>query len=141
MDGNIDYFIAGMGTTGTLMGVCRFLREKNGSDTRIIGVEPSLGHSIQGLKNMSEAIRPKIYNSEILDEVITVPDNEAFTVVRDLTTKEGLFVGMSSGAGVYGSLKLAEKITSGTIVTILPDRGDRYLSTNLFRSFCGKCPP
>jgi cysteine synthase B len=139
-NGEIDVFVAGMGTTGTLMGVGRYLKERKPS-IRIVGVEPTRGHTIQGLKNMEEAIVPKIYHQELLDEKITVEDDEAFETTRLLATKEGIFVGMSSGAAVAGALRIAKKINCGTIVVILPDRGDRYLSTTLFRSICAKCPP
>ena len=139
-DGEIDVFVSGMGTTGTLMGVGRYLKERKPS-IRIVGVEPTKGHAIQGLKNMEEAIVPKIYHQELLDEKITVEDDEAFETTRLLATKEGIFVGMSSGAAVAGALRIAKKINCGTIVVILPDRGDRYLSTTLFRSICAKCPP
>lgn len=138
--GEIDVFIAGMGTTGTLGGAGRYLKEKK-QGIRIIGVEPTEGHTIQGLKNMNESIVPRIYNPEALDEKITVEDGEAFEVTRLLATKEGLFVGMSSGAAVAGALRIAETMNQGTIVVILPDRGDRYLSTMLFKSVCAKCPP
>ncbi len=138
--GEIDVFVAGMGTTGTLMGTNRFLKEKK-PQVRTVGIEPPQGHAIQGLKNMNEAIVPKIYDREMLDEKITVDDGEAFEITRLLAAKEGVFVGMSSGAAVAGALRVAEKMTSGTIVVILPDRGDRYLSTTLFRSICAKCPP
>ena len=139
-NGTVDVFVAGMGTTGTLMGIGRYLKEKK-PEVRIIGVEPTLGHAIQGLKNMQEAIVPKIYHPEEIDEKITIVDEEAFDMTRLLATKEGIFVGMSSGAGVAGALKIAQKMDSGVIVTLLPDRGDRYLSTTLFRSVCAKCPP
>lgn len=139
-NGKVDVFIAGMGTTGTLMGVAKYLKEKK-PEIKIIGVEPTLGHAIQGLKNMEEAIVPKIYNPKMLDEKIIVKDDEAFDTARCLATQEGLFVGMSSGAAVAGALKIAKKMKSGIIVTILPDRGDRYLSTTLFRSICAQCPP
>lgn len=139
-NGKIDVFVAGMGTTGTLMGVGRYLKEQK-PGIRIVGVEPAKGHVIQGLKNMEESIVPKIYHPEVLDEKITIEDEEAFKTTRLLATKEGIFVGMSSGAAVAGALKIAKKITCGTIVVILPDRGDRYLSTTLFRSICAKCPP
>ncbi len=139
-DGEIDVFVAGMGTTGTLMGVNRFLKEKN-PEVRTVAIEPPEGHTIQGLKNMKESIVPKIYNPEMLDEKITIGDGEAFETTRLLAAKEGIFVGMSSGAAVAGALKAAEKMNSGTVVVILPDRGDRYLSTTLFRSICAKCPP
>ena len=138
--GDIDVFVAGMGTTGTLMGVARFLKEQK-PEVRIIGVEPTEGHTIQGLKNMKKSIVPEIYHSEELDEKITVEDEEAFKITRLLATKDGLFVGMSSGAAVAGALRIAKDMESGTIVVILPDRGDRYLSTTLFRSICAKCPP
>ena len=139
-NGEIDVFVAGMGTTGTLMGVYRFLKEKK-PEVKIVGVEPTKGHTIQGLKNMKESIVPKIYDPEMLDEKITVEDGEAFETTRLLAGKEGIFVGMSSGAAVAAALHVAERMASGTIVVILPDRGDRYLSTTLFRSICAKCPP
>lgn len=138
--GEIDVFVAGMGTTGTLMGVGRYLKEKKPS-VKIVGIEPPEGHAIQGLKNMKESIVPKIYNPELLDDKIVVEDGEAFETTRLLATTEGLFVGMSSGAAVAGALRVAKGMDSGTIVVILPDRGDRYLSTTLFRSICAKCPP
>jgi len=138
--GDLDVFVAGMGTTGTLMGVYKFLKEKK-PEVKVIGVEPPVGHAIQGLKNMKEAIVPEIYDPDMMDEKITVEDGEAFETTRLLAAEEGIFVGMSSGAAVAGALKTAEKMTSGTIVVILPDRGDRYLSTTLFRSICAKCPP
>ena len=139
-NGEIDVFIAGMGTTGTLMGAYKYFKEKK-PQIRVIGVEPPEGHTIQGLKNMNESIVPKIYNKNMLDEKITIEDGEAFETTRQLAVSEGIFVGMSSGAAVAGALRIAEKMTSGTIVVILPDRGDRYLSTMLFRSICAKCPP
>jgi len=138
--GDVDIFVAGMGTTGTLMGVGKYLKEQK-PGIKIVGVEPTKGHAIQGLKNMEEALVPKIYHPELLDEKITVKDEDAFETTRLLATREGIFVGMSSGAAVAGALQIAKKITHGTIVVILPDRGDRYLSTTLFRSICAKCPP
>ena len=139
-DGQVDVLVAGMGTTGTLMGVSRYLKERK-PETRVIGIEPPMGHKIQGLKNMQEAIRPKIYDPDMLDEKITVHDQEAFESTRLLATREGIFVGMSSGAAVAGALRIAERMDCGIVVAILPDRGDRYLSTELFRPFCAKCPP
>lgn len=139
-NGEIDVFVAGMGTTGTLMGASRYLKEKK-PGVKVIGIEPTVGHAIQGLKNMQEAIVPEIYNPGMLDEIITIEDDEAYETARLLATKEGIFVGMSSGAAVAGALKIAERMSTGTIVTILPDRGDRYLSTTLFRSICAKCSP
>ena len=139
-NGEIDVFVAGMGTTGTLMGVYKYLKEKK-PQARVVGIEPPEGHTIQGLKNMTESIVPKIYNQQMLDDKITVEDGEAFETTRLLAAREGVFVGMSSGAAVAGALRVAETMSSGTIVALLPDRGDRYLSTTLFRSICAKCPP
>jgi cysteine synthase B len=139
-EGEIDVFIAGMGTTGTLMGTGRYLKEKK-PDIKVIGVEPNMGHAIQGLKNMEEAIVPKIYHPEQMDEKVNIEDDEAYETARLLATKEGIFVGMSSGAAVAAALREAQKMDSGIIVAILPDRGDRYLSTTLFRSICAKCQP
>ncbi len=139
-NGEIDVFVAGMGTTGTLMGVGKRLKEFS-RKIKVVGVEPFLGHRVQGLKNMKESIVPKIYNEAALDEKINVGDDDAFDTTRMLALREGLFVGMSSGAAVCGALRIAERIGKGTIVVILPDRGDRYLSTALFTSVCAKCPP
>lgn len=139
-EGEVDVFVAGMGTTGTIMGAGKYLREKK-QDVKIVGVEPTEGHTIQGLKNMNESIVPKIYHPEALDEKTTVEDDEAFETARLLAAKEGLFVGMSSGAAVAGALHIAKNMNQGTIVVVLPDRGDRYLSTALFRAICAKCPP
>ncbi|MCJ7788978.1 MAG: cysteine synthase A [Candidatus Atribacteria bacterium] len=139
-EGEIDIFVAGMGTGGTLMGVAKYLKEKK-PQVKIVGVEPIVGHKIQGLKNMQESIVPKIFQAEKLDEKITVKDDPAYEMARKLATKEGIFVGMSSGAAVAGAFEVAKQMHSGIIVVILPDRGDRYLSTSLFRSICGKCPP
>jgi len=138
--GEVDVFVAGMGTTGTLMGVAKYLKERKPS-VRIVGIEPNLNHRIQGLKNMHESIRPAIFSEAALDMEVNISDDEAFDTTRTLALKEGLFVGMSSGAAMAGALKVAKKMDSGTIVTILPDRGDRYLSTCLFMSRCAKCPP
>ena len=138
--GEVDVFVAGMGTTGTLMGAGKYLKEKK-PGVKIVGVEPTEGHTIQGLKNMNESIVPKIYRPDMFDEKVVVEDDEAFETTRLLAVREGLFVGMSSGAAVAGALRIAKKLNSGMIVVILPDRGDRYLSTTLFRSFCAKCPP
>jgi S-sulfo-L-cysteine synthase (O-acetyl-L-serine-dependent) len=139
-EGRITHFIAGMGTTGTLMGVSRRLKEYN-ENINIIGVEPVLHHRIQGLKNMSESIIPKIFDPALLDERRLVNDNEAFDTTRMLAVKEGIFAGMSSGAAMYIALRKSSEIKAGVIVVILPDRGDRYLSTSLFTSVCAKCPP
>jgi cysteine synthase B len=138
--GRIDVFVSAMGTTGTLIGVGNFLREKV-PGIKIVGVEPTLGHTIQGLKNMQESVVPGIYNPRALDEKVTIEDGDAFETARRLAVREGLFTGMSSGAAVAGALQVARKMKKGTIVVILPDRGERYLSTTLFRSICAKCPP
>ena len=139
-DGKITHFVAGMGTTGTLMGVGKRLKEFN-KDIKIIGVEPILNHRIQGLKNMSESIIPKIFDSSILDERYIVNDEEAFDATRMLAVKEGIFVGMSSGAAMNIALRKSSELREGVVVVVLPDRGDRYLSTSLFASICAKCPP
>ena len=138
--GQIDVFVAGMGTTGTLMGVSRYLKEKS-KHIRIVGVEPTPGHAIQGLKNMTEAVVPEIYDKSRLDDIIVIQDQEAFEMSRRLVSEEGIFGGISSGAAVAGAVRVAEQMSYGTVVTIIPDRGDRYLSTMLFCSACAKCPP
>jgi len=140
MDGKIDAFVCAMGTTGTLVGTSRYLKEKV-KDIKIVGIEPAMGHTIQGLKNLTESAVPGIYDSSVLDEKLNVEDGDAFETARMLAVREGLFTGMSSGAAVAGALKVARAIKKGNIAVILPDRGDRYLSTTLFRSICAKCPP
>jgi cysteine synthase B len=132
-NGRIDVFVAGMGTTGTLMGASRYFREKS-RDIKIIGIEPTEG-------NMTESIVPAIYDTTWLDDIVIMEDGEAFEMTRRLATEEGIFAGISSGAAVAGAVRVAQGMKSGTVVTILPDRGDRYLSTMLFRSVCAKCPP
>jgi len=138
--GKISHFVAGMGTTGTIMGSSMRLKEYR-NDIQIIAVEPNLGHKIQGLKNMSESIVPGIYDPSRLDEICNVEDDDAFLTTRRLAVEEGLFVGMSSGAALWVALEKAKGLKDGTIVVILPDRGDRYLSTSLFTSVCAECPP
>lgn len=139
-NGEIDYFVAGMGTTGTLMGTGSYLKSVKPA-VKIVGVEPVMAHTIQGLKNMTESMVPAIYKQTQLDEKRMVEDGEAFEMTRLLAQKEGIFVGTSSGAAAAIALKLAAEIDQGTIVVLLPDRGDRYLSTMQFRSICAKCPP
>jgi cysteine synthase B len=139
-DGKIDAFVAGMGTSGTLMGTGAFLKGKNPA-IRVVGIEPVIGHKVQGLKNMKEAIVPDIYHPENLDDKLIIEDDTAFETARMLAVREGVFTGMSSGAAVAGALEVARGMNSGIIVTLLPDRGDRYLSTTLFRSTCACCPP
>jgi len=140
-EGQITAFVGGMGTTGTLMGVGRRLKEYN-PKIQIVGAEPVEGHAIQGLKNMNEAIVPEIYEKDRLDRVIITDDRSAYAMTNRLALEEGLFVGMSSGAAVCVALEVAADLSaSETVVVLLPDRGDRYLSTNLFRSICAECPP
>jgi S-sulfo-L-cysteine synthase (O-acetyl-L-serine-dependent) len=139
-DGEIDYFVAGMGTGGTLMGTGNYLKSVKPS-VKIVGAEPVTGHTIQGLKNMTESMIPAIYKQENLDMREMVEDGEAFEMTGLLAQKEGIFVGTSSGAAAAVALRLAQKIDHGTIVVLFPDRGDRYLSTMQFRSICAKCPP
>lgn len=140
IEDGIDYFIAGMGTTGTLMGTGEYLRE-NLPDIRIIGIEPVKNHRIQGLKNMKESIVPAIYDEHSLDDKFYVNDAESFEMARRLAREEGLFVGMSSGAALAGVLKLLDRVNHCTVVTVFPDKGERYLSTTLFASICSECPP
>ena len=127
----ITTFVAGMGTSGTLMGISERLKEHN-SEIKIVGAEPELGHKIQGLKNMKEAIVPEIYKEHKLDHKVVVKTEDAYETARQLAIKEGLFVGMSSGAAMFAALKTAEEMQEGTIVVLLPDRGEKYLSTALF---------
>jgi len=138
--GEVDVLVAGLGTSGTLMGAGRRVAEHN-PNVRLVAVEPNLGHSIQGLKNMQESIVPGIYEPDLLDEKIEVSDEEAFAAARRLSIDEGIFVGMSSGAALVGAMRVAERMQSGTVVAVFPDRGERYLSTVLFRSVCADCPP
>ncbi len=139
--GGVDAFVAGMGTTGTLMGCSMFLKEKKPA-VKIVGVEPTLNHRIQGLKNMQEAIVPRIYDPSRLDMKLVCTDDDSFETTRDLAIHEGLFCGVSSGAAMWGALQVARGMPRGsTVVVLLPDRGDRYLSTEVFRSFCAQCPP
>ena len=140
INGEIDFLAVGLGSTGSLMGTSRFLKE-NIPNIQIVAIEPVIKHKIQGLKNMEESIVPSIFDPSIIDIHLYVNDEESFEYARLLSIKEGIFVGMSSGAALSGVIKLAEKIKKGNIVTIFPDRGDRYLSTNLFASFCSNCPP
>ncbi|OPZ30236.1 MAG: Cysteine synthase B [Lentisphaerae bacterium ADurb.BinA184] len=140
-NGEADCFVAGMGTTGTLMGCARYFRE-NHPRTRVVGVEPAPNHRIQGLKNMQESIVPPIFDPALLDDRVTCRDEDAFNTVRDLAVREGLFCGLSSGAALWGAMQVARDLPRGsTVVTLFPDRGDRYLSTEVFRSVCALCPP
>ena len=130
--GRIDMFIAAMGTTGTVVGVGRRLREFN-PRIRIVGVEPNLGHKLQGMKSLKEAYRPGIYNRKYLDEKVFIKDEDAYRTARELALKEGLLVGMSSGAAMFVALQKAKELGRGKIIVVVfPDGGERYLSTALF---------
>lgn len=130
-EGKIDFFVSALGTSGTIMGVSKYLKEKD-PRIRIVCAHPVKGHYIQGLKNMEEAIVPAIYDPTQIDETIMVETQMAFEYARKIVRKEGILVGMSSGAAMYATIEIAKKITSGTIVVIFPDRGEKYLSTGLF---------
>ncbi len=129
--GKITHFVAGMGTTGTLMGCSRRLKEYN-PQIRIIGVEPYRCHKIQGLKNMEEALVPQIYDPSRLDEKINVSDEDAFIMAKKLSRDEGIFSGMSAGAAFHVAVEIARQLDEGLIVTIIPDRGEKYMSTPLY---------
>jgi cysteine synthase B len=129
--GKIDYFVSSLGTSGTLMGVGLALKERV-PGVRIVSAHPVRGHYIQGLKNLEEAIVPAIYDARKIDRHIMVETADAFALARRLAREEGIFVGMSSGAALWAARVVAEEIAGGTVVTILPDRGEKYLSTALF---------
>jgi len=131
MNGKIDYFVSALGTSGTIMGVSNYLKEKN-PNIKIVSAHPVKGHYIQGLKNMEEAIVPAIYDPSKIDETIMIETEKAFEMTRQIVKKEGIFVGMSSGAAMLAAVEIAKKIEKGNIVVIFPDRGEKYLSTNLF---------
>lgn len=140
-NGKVTVVVAGMGTTGTLMGCSRYFRDRHLA-VKVAGVEPEPNHRIQGLKNMKESLVPQIYDPALLDKKITCSDENAFAFTRELALKEGLFCGISSGAAIWAAMETARELPRGsTVVAILPDRGDRYLSTELFRSKCALCPP
>ena len=120
-----------MGTTGTLMGTTRALREFNPA-VRVVGVEPFKGHKIQGLKNMKESYPPGIFKPDELCAIVSVDDDSAYAVARRLAREEGIFVGMSAGAAMKVALDEAQALGKGTVVALLPDGGERYLSTSLF---------
>ncbi len=131
-EGKVDMMIAAMGTTGTVMGTGKRLKDFN-SNIKVIGVEPYIGHKLQGMKSMKEAYRPGIYNRKGVDEKVYIKDEDAFKTARMLALKEGLLVGMSSGAVMFIAIQKAKEIGKGkTIVAILPDGGERYLTTSLF---------
>ncbi len=129
--GKLDYFVSSLGTSGTIMGVGRYLKERN-PRVKIVCAHPVKGHYIQGLKNMEEAIVPSIFDPSRISETVMVETETAFEMTRRIVRKEGIFVGMSSGAAMYAAVEIAGKIKSGTILVIFPDRGEKYLSTDLF---------
>ena len=131
-NGKIDYFVSSLGTSGTIMGVGMVLKEYN-PQIKVVSAHPVKGHYIQGLKNMEEAIVPSLYDPSQIDITIMVETEVAYETTRQIVEKEGIFVGMSSGAAMYATIQLAKKIGSGIIVVVFPDRGEKYLSTNLFR--------
>jgi cysteinyl-tRNA synthetase len=130
-DGAVTHVVATLGTSGTAMGLSIGLKRLN-PDIRIIGIEPFMGHKLQGLKNMKESYCPEIFDKHRLDMKMNIDDEEAFEMTRRLAHTEGLFVGMSSGAAMAAALRAAARMAAGTIVVILPDGGERYLSTPLF---------
>ncbi len=131
-NGKIDYFVSSLGTSGTIMGVGMVLKEYN-PQIKVVSAHPVKGHYIQGLKNMEEAIVPSLYEPSRIDITIMVETEAAYEMTRQIVEKEGIFVGMSSGAAMYATIQLATKIGSGIIVVIFPDRGEKYLSTSLFK--------
>lgn len=129
--GQVTHFVSSMGTTGTVMGVSRFLKEKN-NEVQIVGVQPVEGSHIPGIRRWPEAYLPKIFEKERVDTIIDVSEEEAVAMTKRLAKEEGIFAGMSSGGAVAASLKLINGLASGTVVCIICDRGDRYLSSDLF---------
>jgi len=130
-NGKIDYFVSSLGTSGTIMGAGKALKEYN-PKIKIVSAHPVKGHYIQGLKNMNEAIVPDIYDPSKIDETIMVETEAAYEMTRQIIKQEGVFVGMSSGAALFAAIEIAKKIESGVIVVIFPDRGEKYLSTSLY---------
>jgi len=133
-DGQIDYLVCAVGTSGTLMGLSRFLRAMN-PDIKVVCAHPIKGHYIQGLKNMEEAIVPDIYNPSLIDVQEMIESEEAIDMARQIIAKEGIFAGMSSGAAMIAALRTAEKMREGIIVVVSPDRAEKYLSTTMFEPF------
>ena len=129
--GRVTHFVSSMGTTGTIMGVSRYLKEKN-PGVRIVGCEPEKGSQIAGIRKWPEAYLPKIYERARIDRIEAVSQGDAERMTRRLAREEGVFAGVSSGGAVAVALRLAEEVVGATIVTIICDRGDRYLSTGVF---------
>ncbi len=130
-DGEITHFVSSMGTTGTSMGVSQYLKEKN-PDIQIIGVQPAGEDSIPGIRRWPEAYLPKIFDRARVDTIIDVTQDEAEDMTRRLAAEEGIFAGISSGGALSAALRLSQEVENAVIVTIICDRGDRYLSTNVF---------
>lgn len=129
--GTITHFVSSMGTTGTIMGTSRFLKEKNPA-VRIIGLQPSEGAQIPGIRRWPEAYLPKIYDRDRVDGIVSMPQQLAEDTMRELARKEGIFCGVSSGGAVAAALELSQQVENAVIVAIICDRGDRYLSSGLF---------
>lgn len=130
-DGQITHFVSSMGTTGTIMGTSRYLKEQN-SDVQIVGCQPTDGSSIPGIRKWPIEYLPKIFDPHRVDRVMEVSADEATLMTRRLASIEGVFAGMSSGGAVHAAVQLAQELESGVIVCIICDRGDRYLSSDLF---------
>lgn len=130
-DHKVTHFVSSMGTTGTIMGTSTFLKEKN-SDIKIVGVQPSDNASIPGIRKWPKEYLPKIFNPKKVDQVIEVSEEEARAMTKRLAKEEGIFAGMSSGGATAAALKLIETLEEGVVVSIVCDRGDRYLSSDLF---------
>jgi len=130
-DGQITHFVSSMGTTGTIMGTSTFLKEKN-PDIQIVGVQPTDDSKIPGIRKWPEEYLPKIFNPQKVDTVMEVSEADATLMAKKLAKEEGIFAGMSSGGAATVAFRLAETLNSGTIVSIVCDRGDRYLSSDLF---------
>jgi cysteine synthase B len=130
-EGRITHFVSAVGTSGTLMGTGTMLKERKPS-VQVIEAQPTVGHYIQGLKSMEEAIIPEIYDPAQIDRSIPIDTDEAYAMARRIVREEGIFVGMSSGAAMIAALEVVSGIDEGVVVVMLPDRGEKYLSTNLF---------
>jgi cysteine synthase B len=131
--GEVTHFVSSMGTTGTIMGVSRYLKEMN-PDVQIVGVQPEVGSSIPGIRRWPEAYLPGIFKAARVDLTLDVNQRVAEQTSRDLAAKEGIFCGMSSGGAVAAALELSRQLENAVIVSIICDRGDRYLSTGVFPS-------
>lgn len=129
----VTHFVSSMGTTGTIMGTSRFLKEKN-KDIQLVGVHPAEGTKIPGIRKWPEEYLPKIYDPKQVDHIYEVNEHEAKTMARYLAEKEGIFSGMSSGGATAAAVKLCEGLDHGVVVSIICDRGDRYLSSDLFQN-------